>query len=116
MYGFLEHLLHYFNRPHTGLPTRPVGGRTAWMGRDLAKSNEWRERLPPSQVTELQRAVDTALAAKRPTQELSATNFPLPTMQTSIDRWRAELADGRGFLLVNLWIVEESRFPVRVRE
>ena len=113
MYGFLEQLLHYFNRPHTGVPTASVRGPAAWMGQALAGSNEWRERLPPSQVAELQRAVDTALAAKRPTQELTAADFPLPTLQASINRWRAELADGRGFILVNgfpvdTWSREES--------
>lgn len=113
MYGFLEQLLHYFNRPHTGLPTRPVEGRAAWMGCDLAGSNEWRECLLPSHVTELRRAVNTALAARRPTQELAATDFPLPTLQASIDRWRIELADGRGFVLVSgfpvdTWSREES--------
>jgi hypothetical protein len=113
MYGFLEQLLHYFNRPHTGPPTSPVEGRAAWMGRDLAGSNEWRERLPSSQVAELTRAVATARATKRPTQELTAADFPLPTLQASIDRWRAELADGCGFVLVSgfpvdTWSPEES--------
>ena len=105
MYGFVEQLLHYFNRPHAGVPTGPVEGRAAWVGRDLAGSDEWRERLPPNQVSELQRAVDTALAARRPTQELTAADFPLPTLRASIDRWRAELVDGRGFVVV-------SGFPV----
>jgi hypothetical protein len=105
VYGFLDQLLHYFNRPHTGPPTMPVAGRAAWTGCDLARSREWRQCPSPSQVTELERAVDTALAAKRPTQELTAADFPLPTLQASIARWRVELADGRGFVLV-------SGFPV----
>lgn len=113
MYGFLEQLLHYFNRPHIGVPTGLVGGPAAWMGRDLARSNEWREHLAPGQVSELKRAVDTARAAKRATQELTAADFPLPTLQRSIDRWRSDLVDGRGFVLVSgfpvdAWSREES--------
>jgi len=45
VYGFLEQLLHYFNRPHVGMPTTPVGGRAAWIGKDIAASPEWREPL-----------------------------------------------------------------------
>ena len=34
MYGFLEQLLHYFDRPHVGPPSGPVGGPAAWRGAD----------------------------------------------------------------------------------
>ena len=106
MYGFLEQLLHYFDRPHVGPPSGPVGGPAAWRGADLAGSDAWRDRLDDAQVAELRRAVATARASGRPTRELTAADFPLPSLRTSIARWRDELIDGRGFVVI-------SGFPVR---
>jgi hypothetical protein len=100
VYGFLEQLLHYFDRPHVGVPTRPIGGPAAWRGDELAGSDAWRERLTGEQVAELARAVDVARACGRPTAQLTAADFPLPKLAEAIARWRHELVDGRGFLLV----------------
>jgi hypothetical protein len=100
MKSFLEQLLHYFARPHTGPPSHAVGGPAAWLGRDLAGSDAWRERLAPEHVEELHAAVATARASGRATCDLTAADFPLPTLQTSIARWRDELRSGRGFVLV----------------
>jgi hypothetical protein len=105
MYGFLEQLLHYFDRPHVAPPTAPVGGPAAWRGDALAGSDAWRERLDAAQVAELKRAVDVARATGRPAAELTAADFPVPSLRASIDRWRRELRDGRGFVLI-------SGFPV----
>lgn len=106
MYRFREQLLHYFDRPHVAPPAAPVGGPAAWRGEDLAGSDvRWRERLDAVQVAELQRAVEIARASGRPTGELTAADFPLPSLQVSLERWRRELRDGRGFVLI-------SGFPV----
>lgn len=105
VYGFLEQLLHYFDRPHVGVPEEPVGGPAAWTGRELAASDAWRERLTAAQAAELERAVATALATGRPLATLGADDFPLPTLARDVERWRHELTRGRGFVLV-------SGFPV----
>ncbi len=106
MYGFVEQLLHYFQRPHAGTPTAPVAGPAAWMGCDLAGSPGWREALDPAQVDELVRAVATAIASGRPTGDLTVDDFPLPTLRTAIARWRTELEHGRGFVVVRGFPVE----------
>ena len=105
MYGFLEQLLHYFQRPHDGPATAPLGGPAAWRGMDLAGSLAWHERLTDAEVTELKGAVAVACACGRPTGRLTIGDFPLPTLAGRIARWRAELSDGRGFVLI-------SGFPV----
>jgi hypothetical protein len=107
MYGFLEQLLHYFGRPHVAPATVPVGGRAAWHGHELARSDVWREQLDDAQVAELCRAVAIARASGRPTTALTCDDFPLPTLVASLDRWRGELRDGRGFVLI-------GGFPVDV--
>lgn len=106
MYGFLEQLLHYFDRPHAGVPEEPVGGPAAWTGRELAASDAWRERLTAAQADELSRAVATALAAGRPLASLGAEDFPLPTLTRDVERWRRELTRGRGFVLIGGFPVE----------
>jgi hypothetical protein len=109
MYGFLEQLLHYFDRPHTAPPSAPVGGVAAWRGDQLAGSDSWRERLEPAQIAQLRSAVDLARATGRPTRELTAADFPIPSLQDSLERWRRELRDGRGFMLISGFPVQEWR-------
>lgn len=113
MYSFVEQLLHYFNRPHTSLPQRPLQGRSAWMGADLTDSHDWQEELSAAHVAELVEAVRNARALGQATQDLGAAEFPLPTLSVAIDRWREELAGGRGFVLVrgfpiDVWTQEEA--------
>ena len=100
MNGFLEQLLHYFDRPHREAPNAPVGGPAAWRGSALAASDVWRERLTDAQSAELTRAVAIARASGRATCDLARDDFPLPTLGSAIDRWRSEVRDGRGFVLV----------------
>jgi len=100
MYGFVEQVLHYFNRPHTAPPTVPLAGAAAWTGRELAGSSEWRVELSDEQVADLERALEVALRSGKPTHELTVEEFPLPVLGVAVERWRCELAEGRGFLLV----------------
>src|SRR4029079_10670376 len=79
MYGFVEQLLHYFGRPHTALPAAPITGRGAWKGEELARSEEWCERLTDAHVAELQSAVETASRSGKPTRDLTVAEFPLST-------------------------------------
>lgn len=106
MYDFREQLVHYFDRRHEARPVGAVGGPAAWTGAALADSGEWRQQLSARHVAELQRAVALARACGRPVRELTVEDFPLPTLRPDIDRWRAELADGRGFVLVRGFPVE----------
>jgi len=93
---------HYFDRPHDGvLREPPDGAPAAWRGPDLATREDWRVRLDPAQVDELLAAQRAAEATGRPTGALGADDFPLPTLDAEIARWRAELSEGRGFLLVS---------------
>ena len=106
MYGFVEQLLHYFNRAHVAVPTLPIGGPAAWVGSDLAASTGWRERLSERQVREIERAVDVARQTGRRTGDLTIDDFPLPTLRRTIAQWRDELLNGRGFVLVSGFPVE----------
>src|SRR5262249_16787825 len=91
-----------FDRPHESvLRESPLASPAAWRGPELAARDDWRVRLDAAQIDELIAAEHAAAATGRPTGELGTADFPLPTLADEIARWRAELADGRGFLLVS---------------
>jgi hypothetical protein len=113
MYGFVDQLLHYFNRPHTNTPSEPLAGPAAWHGENLSRSGEWHERLSDAHAAEIMAAVEVAQRSVKPTAGLMVAEFPLPTMRHAIDRWRTELSEGRGFVLVggfpvDRWTQEQS--------
>lgn len=108
---FAEQALHYFDRPHDGVPAGPVGGPAAWRGADLAGREDWIVRLGSEAVAEIERAA--AGVACRPLEAIDRAAFPLPTLAPEIARWARALDGGRGFLLVRglpagRWSEDES--------
>jgi len=98
--------LHYFSRPHEAVRRTPILGPAAWRGRDLATSTAWRSQLSSDDVAELDRALAVAKATGRPLNALGAADLPVPTLAAKIGAWRCEVADGRGFVLVQGFPVE----------
>lgn len=112
-FSFAEQVLHYFDRPHTSMPDGPLSGRSAWRGADLAHDRSWETTLGEGQIAEIDEAVRLARATGKELAALAAADFPLPTLHTEIARWREELDEGRGFLLVrglpvDRWSGEET--------
>lgn len=105
---------HYFTRPHDGPALGPIGGPAAWRGADWQGKQPWRTRLTADQVDEIEAALDHAEATGRATGDLTREDFPLPRLTASIDAWRSEIADGRGFQIVSGVPVE--RWPVERAE
>jgi len=99
--GYAEQAAHYFDRPHEAPRLAPVTSRAAWRGSDLAGRDDWRFALTRAHVEELEAALQHAAGTGRPTGELSAADFPLPTLSREIARWRSEIRDGRGFQVVS---------------
>jgi hypothetical protein len=96
----VQQLLHYFARPHEGPARAPVGGPSAWRGAEMAARDDWRVTLGPDEVRELLDAVAAASAGGRPLRDMTRDDLPLPTLGPRIARWRAEIARGRGFLVI----------------
>lgn len=92
--------LHYFARPHRDVRRSPIGGPAAWRGAELAGRPDWRVELTARQIDEIDRAMARARATGRPTGALGREDFPLPTLTRDIDRWRSEIVDGRGFVVL----------------
>jgi hypothetical protein len=100
-FSYGKQSLHYFTRPHDGLPPGKVESPSAWHGADIDPDGDWRVVLSAAQIEELEKATATAMASGRELGELSADDFPLPTLARDIGAWRSELESGRGFLLVS---------------
>lgn len=89
--------IHYFARPQASVLREPLSIAAAWKGSEIAENEDWREALTESDVEELDDALANAARTGKPMGALSRDDFPLPTLTDKIDRWRREVAEGRGF-------------------
>lgn len=99
-YSYAQQVLHYFDRPHDGPALEPMAGPSVWRGSLVAAEPDWLLELRPREVDELERALAHAVATGKPIGDLTASDFPLPTLAAAIRQWRTEVSRGRGFLVV----------------
>jgi hypothetical protein len=95
--------------PHSRpVSTRPlVEGPSAWVGADMRKREaEWTYRLSPSDVAEIETAVAAVEARGLEIADIRRADFPLPTVGPVLDGLRADVLDGRGFVLLRGMPVE----------
>ena len=100
-FSYAEQTAHYFRRPHSALPFGAVSSAAAWKVPDFGSEESWRQRLRTEQVDEFQAAIGIALGTQRQLTQLRTEDFPLPTLQGDVERWRDELSQGRGFQVVS---------------
>ena len=92
--------LHYFSRPQERVLREPLEAPSAWKGSDLAGRDDWWESLTEGDVVELDRALAYAKLVDKPMGELTKRDFPLPTLEAKVARWRREIQEGRGFQVI----------------
>src|SRR6266851_4224212 len=86
---------------------RPIEGPSGWMGADMrGREHEWTFRLSPLLVAEIESAVQAVRARHLDITDIRREDFPLPTLGPVLDRLRAEVLDGRGFVLLRGMPVE----------
>jgi len=110
-FSYAEQTGHYFTRPHEAPLREPLDTAAAWRGPEVAGSDVWRFQLDAAHVEELEAALAHAAATGKPTGELSAEDFPLPTLAPAIAVWRKALMQGRGFQVVSGVPVERWSEP-----
>lgn len=98
--SFAEQALHYFDRPHEGLPQAPLGGAAAWRGEDLARRTDWIMALGAAEIAELDALRERLRARGRTVATLQRDDVELPTLAASLSAWRHALTTGRGFVVV----------------
>jgi hypothetical protein len=92
--------LHYFARPQERIPAEPVDSPAAWRGDDMRGRDDWIVTLTPDEIGEIETAQRYAAAGGRPMGDMTAVDFPLPTLERRIPEWREIVHHGRGFLLI----------------
>ena len=63
--------------------------------------------LSGAENLELDSAIRAYRHARKPLNELTASEYPLPVLGPSIAEWMRELDDGRGFILVRGFPVDD---------
>jgi len=107
-----EQTLHYLRRPHEEAPTGPIESPAAWHAQKLAERRaDWTVELTSEQIEELDRAWHAVRSL--PIFQVDRSNFPLPSLATEIDRWREQVNQGMGLVLVRglpvkMWGEEKS--------
>ena len=95
-------------------PWRLIEGPTAWIGADMRRrESEWTYCLSPAEIDEIEHATRDVRARGLDIAEITRDDFPLPTLRPVLDRLRAEVIDGRGFVRlrgmpVENCVIEES--------
>lgn len=96
--SFGAQALHYFQRPHEGIPVSPVGGPAAWHGPEMARRDDWIVVLSDADAAEIASAVERC--RDTPLESIGREDFLLPNLSPRVREWADELQDGRGFLLL----------------
>lgn len=91
----------------TFAPPRPlIEGPSAWVGADLERRpEEWTYRLSATEIGEIERAAAGIRARGLDLGEITRADFPLPTFGATLDRFRDEILNRRGFVLIRGWPV-----------
>ncbi|HEY3780704.1 MAG TPA: TauD/TfdA family dioxygenase [Fimbriimonadaceae bacterium] len=80
---------------------------SAWLGPDLAKSQDWIENLSPAELAEIEAASRKLAEEDVDWTRFEAADFPLPTLQPRLERLSQRLLEGRGFALLRSLPVEQ---------
>lgn len=75
-----------------------VGGPAAWRGPEMVDRTDWKIELTDAQRAELLIALNSV--SGKSLREVTAEDFPLPTLHAVFASVTRELVDGRGFVLV----------------
>jgi hypothetical protein len=87
---------------------KPVTGPSAWVGADMrTREAEWTYRLSPTEIAEVEHATHLVTSRGLDLAAIGREDFPLPTLGPVLDRLRAEVLDGRGFVLLRGMPVED---------
>lgn len=107
MRSFVDQVVHYFERPHVGVPDGPVGGDTAWLGADLADDTSWTVPIGPAAIAELRSTVADVTTFDVESSSRLLQPSATPALFDDVATWRRDLTAGRGFVVVKGFPVTE---------
>ena len=84
----------------TTLTLRPATGPHVWRNADYFGRTDWIEHFSPAELAELETAAQRVRARKIVLEEATKNDFALPLLSSRLAVVRAELATGRGFVML----------------
>jgi len=78
-----------------------------WRAADVVDSSQWCTHLTPPERDAIVDAANRALEFKRTTTTIERSDFDLPVLRPSVARWVETLNNGRGFVLLRGFPVDE---------
>jgi hypothetical protein len=78
----------------------PIAGPAAWRGTELSKTDEWIYPLSIAEKSAIERLVAALRGSGKRREQITREDVPLDVLAVAVRAWRAELARGRGFVLV----------------
>jgi len=94
-------------KPYSDFP-KEITGETVWKAEDYSNNPErWVHPFNAAEIEELSSAADRFIADKIPLTGISKDNFPLPNLSVLLASIRAEILNGKGFILFKGFPVEK---------
>jgi hypothetical protein len=81
------------------VPHRP-SGRSVWLGKDLARTQDWVYQLPAHALEEIDLSVRRLGDRNAHTTAVARDEFPLRSVAGDVARLKQELGSGRGFFVI----------------
>ena len=78
-------------------PPGPIEGADAWLGADMAKSDEWIHHLTDQEIAELEGAARGVIDRGLELLDVGKEEFPLPAFGPVLSKICEEVLRGRGF-------------------
>jgi len=86
-------------KPYSSFP-KEITGPTVWKAEDYINNPErWTHPFSEDEIAEISQTADKFLANAMPLTGISKNNFPLPNFSRFLGSMRAELLNGKGFIL-----------------
>ena len=80
---------------------------SAWKSTDFKSNDDFSLDLEPRHIKALDAALNQVREAGLGIDDIAKANFPLDDIQDFIDQVRDELSDGRGFLMIRGWPIDQ---------
>ena len=95
------------NRNSSTCPPPAIVGPSAWFGPQMAAHEAWVWRLTPAENAEIDTAIGYFRKSGAAMTDISPQNFPLPGLKPKLDKALHELLEGRGFVMVRGFPVQQ---------
>ena len=83
------------------MPDSAIEHGSIWRSREIKQAEgDWRYQLNPQDLAELEAAVQRVQSLDLALEEVTRADFELPVLQQEIARWREQIENGPGFVVV----------------